>query len=1354
MALLNSKLARMRTGAATCVAVALISLLGAGAANAQVLSQTPLSAGGEVPSNVVLTPSVEFPTVNSKANIGAFVATTLYYGYFDPKKCYKYTYDAVEANRFFYPVRVYSATAAALCTNTDMEWSGNWLNWATTQTIDGFRKALTGGLRVSDSTTQTILEKARHDGQGGAGYFPNATITGAATIRQAIPATSANGWTTLTARVWGGGNQLFITGTNGALANQLCPGNTDAGAGTVYAGIDTYATGYPGPVNSAGTIQPATPHVLDYNPAVHVFNTLTTGTALNCNTNARPVNKNITNANRIFRLSMRVKVCVTGMLEDNCVAYSGVAKPEGLIQKYQRKMRYSVFGYLVDNQMFRDGGVLRANQKYVGPERLRTDTGLWEDNPNKEWDATTGVLVVNPNPADATATTTAINAGATGTATVQNSGVINYVNKFAQNDGIFAKNYDPVSELYYTASRYLRHKGTISTYNDLTRSMTNNTTGTAVTTALDRWKLADNFPVITDWQDPFQFWCQNTAIIGIGDVYTHRDKNLAGRESTTDEPAAIGDAGTDTDFTGTGKNSVAWWTRKVYEKEGITYPSIPLGGLQNSPYIAGLAYYMHTQDIRTDLGPTAGANNEKQTVSTHWVDVRETQRIEPRKRNQYWLAAKYGGFLVPEETDDPDDALVFNALDASALPTGSWESPDSLTSNSNDATNYPNETFTRTANYYLGDRPDTMISSLTRAFAKFGSEAKGSGASLAANSTRLDTTTLTFQAQFQNSIWMGQLNAYSVNSTTGALSALPLWTASANMPAWNSRNIFVNAASGATDNYVAFNWANLSAGQKTTLNTMWATMPAGVDGEDIVEYVRGRQSLEESNGGKFRTRTPPSGWSHMLGDIVNSTPVFVGAPNGQLYTQSAGSWNGKTTHDDYAAAHTGRRPVVWVGGNDGMIHGFDASINSNGTVTGTSGDELYAFMPAKSISTGLVQFANPNYAHKYFVDGDIAVADVYNGVAWKTILVGTMGRGGPGLFALDITDPLNVVFLWERDETDANLGDLGHNIGRPVIAQVANGDWRVVFGNGVDSANGKATLMTIDVFDGTASSIVVDSGSANGLSAVLARDTDADGLADTFYAGDLEGSLWKVTSLSGEAGGASASSMLLFAAEDSGGNPQPITAAPLVGRDPNTEITWVFFGTGKFLNEEDLSDTQSQSWYGIKDTGSTVTRGNLKLRAVTATGTIGDFGVRVISQGVAGDMDGLDGWYMDLPISKERIVVPNRFQGSALIGTTRIPDASDACRPTGRGYIMAINPFTGARLTQTFFDTNRDGLFNDSDMLSGDVVSGIGIDSSPNNPIFIENVMQFSKDDGTTDAVRVQGGNADARRASWREITH
>jgi type IV pilus assembly protein PilY1 len=227
---------------------------------------------------------------------------------------------------------------------------------------------------------------------------------------------------------------------------------------------------------------------------------------------------------------------------------------------------------------------------------------------------------------------------------------------------------------------------------------------------------------------------------------------------------------------------------------------------------------------------------------------------------------------------------------------------------------------------------------------------------------------------------------------------------------------------------------------------------------------------------------------------------------------------------------------------------------------------------------------------------------------------------------------------------------------------------------------------------------------------------------------------------------------------------QPITAAPLAGKDPATGTVWVFFGTGQYLGGNDALSQQVQTWYGLKDAGTGMaSRSDLVQRDILAEGTISSTPVRAIEEGTAAQLQSQRGWYMDLISPEhgaegERMVVPNRFQGQVLLGTTRIPDASDACQPAGRGYVMAINPFTGGRLDATFFDVTGDGEFTGADTMTinGEltVVSGIGFGSGPSNPIFIENVMQVSLDDGTTKTIETQGSAAEAGRLSWRELVN
>jgi type IV pilus assembly protein PilY1 len=363
----------------------------AGKANVIRSSQTPLYlGGGNVPGNLTLVPSVEWPTINSVANLGAYTTNRTYLGYFDPNKCYAYSYSSTEANRHFYPV---SWTINRQCAG---RWSGNFMNWAATQTIDPFRWVLTGGYRVRDTASETWLEKARHSGQGGDRIYPN----------RRLPES--------------GNSLLMVQGATPLAANWIQMRIEDLGNKMHFQLANDEDDG----------------DVTPYNPAMPV------------------------SSEEIYEVSIRVKVCVPGLLEANCRAYPGGFKPEGLIQQYADELRIGVFGYLNDREILRDGGVLRARQKFVGQTTIVPGEGEIA-NPNREWDPDTGVLVRNPDPADASAT-----AGALGVS-ILDSGAINYLNKFGQMTKELHKSKDPVSELYYTALRYLKNQGNVVEYTDV-----------------------------------------------------------------------------------------------------------------------------------------------------------------------------------------------------------------------------------------------------------------------------------------------------------------------------------------------------------------------------------------------------------------------------------------------------------------------------------------------------------------------------------------------------------------------------------------------------------------------------------------------------------------------------------------------------------------------------------------------------------------------------------------------------------------------------------------------------------------------------------------------------------------------
>jgi type IV pilus assembly protein PilY1 len=300
----------------------------------------------------------------------------------------------------------------------------------------------------------------------------------------------------------------------------------------------------------------------------------------------------------------------------------------------------------------------------------------------------------------------------------------------------------------------------------------------------------------------------------------------------------------------------------------------------------------------------------------------------------------------------------------------------------------------------------------------------------------------------------------------------------------------------------------------------------------------------------------------MLGDIVHSSPVFI---------------------DD----------VVYVGANDGMLHAFKAS----------DGTELFAYVP-NLVFDYLSELADPDYEHRFYVDLTPTVKKgekLLGGSGSETILVGGLGKGGKGYFALDITNSNSMTpddVLWEfpketADQTDKD--DMGYSFSKPVVVRSYDTahPWIVIFGNGYNSSpDGNSVLFILDAKTGDLiKKIEAGSGPDNGLSSPIAVDVDFDDIVDFVYAGDLRGNLWKfdltrikksdweVAYKNGVAG------VPLFTAIDPDGNRQPITSKPDVMFHPEQHGLIVCFGTGKFLGTDDFSNIQLQTIYGIWDYG-------------------------------------------------------------------------------------------------------------------------------------------------------------------------
>lgn len=455
---------------------------------------------------------------------------------------------------------------------------------------------------------------------------------------------------------------------------------------------------------------------------------------------------------------------------------------------------------------------------------------------------------------------------------------------------------------------------------------------------------------------------------------------------------------------------------------------------------------------------------------------------------------------------------------------------------------------------------------------------------------------------------------------------------------------------------IPFEWTSLTSSQQTLLN--------GSDslGAIRLDYLRGGRSNEDANGGSLRDRTS------VLGDIVNSSPVWVGPPSlsfpntwsDQLYAaatlpENAGS---AQTYGTFMSAQETRTHVVYVGANDGLLHGFRAGANdSSGNYQSTynDGQEVLAYLPNEALLQ-INQYTDQNYNHRFFVDATPGASDLFYGNQWHTWLAGGLGGGGKAMYVLDITDPasfsesnasslvikeLSASSLVCSNVTNCN-NDMGYVYGTPIIRRMHNGNWAVIWGNGYNSQNGTAGIFIASINSSTGAWTVYELNTGygasndptgqnrpNGIAYVSSADLDGDHVVDYLYAGDLFGNVWRFAVTSNTASNWSVSkfgggvAQPVYSSTNASSTPQAITTAIQVVAIPQSSgppRVLLEYGTGKLLEPTDQTpNPATQTLYGVWDwdmanwnslsnvqyaslTGAqTITRSTLQQQTVTGT---------------------------------------------------------------------------------------------------------------------------------------------------------
>ena len=468
--------------------------------------------------------------------------------------------------------------------------------------------------------------------------------------------------------------------------------------------------------------------------------------------------------------------------------------------------------------------------------------------------------------------------------------------------------------------------------------------------------------------------------------------------------------------------------------------------------------------------------------------------------------------------------------------------------------------------------------------------------------------------------------------------------------------------------------------------------PSSTELSNLINFVRGIDTYDEdadSNSSEER-------WK--LGDIYHSSPIVVGKPSASTTSNASGekteayyrhqnSYNAFATGNSCGGSCSSRTEMVYAGGNDGMLHAFNSS----------SGEEEWAFIPPSLLPRLRdMDAAKANTSHSVFgVDGTPVVRDIYYSGSWKTVLLGGLGRGGHGYYALDVTDPDNPSFLfsfsnhptdqlvryWDSNgdryeysyavsgsvPSDYDFSALGEAWSTPQIfpMPVSGGGrkWVAVFGagynGGINSDYGSAVYV-INLEDGgkILKRIDLTDGSGNIANSVpsditlITPDTTskADYKGAMAYVADLESKLWKIN-LTDQ--GTLYEKTEIFDAEATHDNDRfnYYAISPSIGKDGNL---WIYYGTGDQQRLQRMSGTIENRLFGIKDTDfpkySAVTSSTIKKMKNTT------------SKGGLCPADADLGWYVNLN-TNEKITGKIAISNETVFASRYTPNKSNICNP-------------------------------------------------------------------------------------------
>lgn len=721
--------------------------------------------------------------------------------------------------------------------------------------------------------------------------------------------------------------------------------------------------------------------------------------------------------------------------------------------------------------------------------------------------------------------------------------------------------------------------------------------------------------------------------------------------------------------------------------------------------------------------PVDGLTAGSQWPVAIWEGSTATSNTMADMAMKYWVTD-----LRPTMTDNvapnPDDPAIWQHMDTFTigLADGTLAYPGGLPTTSSPNWPVPSADQPTTIDdlwhaavnghgeYLNAKNPAAITNGLTNVLDTIIGRTGAAAAVAVSNANVVPGDNYSYASSYNSGTWTGDLNAYTIDTTTGQPSTAPSWSSSAQAQldtlGWTTRKIATYSGSAG----IPFAWTSLTSGEQSALNTPYSP-PGTADGAAVLNFLRGDRSQE--NAGIYRAR------AHILGDIINAEPVIVREPTAGY--ADAG-------YSAFKTSYATRTKMIYQGANDGMLHAFTAATGAEAWdyIPGILLNNERLASPYASTSVLVNLSRKTGFMHLYYVDGTPAAGDVDfqntkgatgSGTDWHTILVGGLRKGGHGFYALDVTNPAAATdsdvagkVLWEFPNSGTNATvakNVGYSFAKPIIVKTKATGWVVLvtsgYNNGADTGgDGQGHLFVLNAKTGALikdlSTGVGSSTTPSGLAQISAYvdNGNVDNTTDIVYGGDLQGNVWRFDLSANNANQWGVTKLATLV--DGSNNPQPITTAPELGSVNSKRMIYV--GTGQYLGDSDIpgtnanaSATQTQTMYGLYDDMSGATLTNLRGSNGSACPTGGGDGV-LVCQGLTTDtsatpptrsisptntvnLNTKKGWYVDLPDTGERVVTDPALALGTLIFTSNVPSNTDPCEPGGSSWLYMLDYSTG-----------------------------------------------------------------------------